>query len=195
MKTRGSYWMIPLILVVILSAAVWVRAQAPEPQRVEADIPGAAQDGEEGGGEVITGSTQDQTPEQVQAMGGYVPLRYNFSGVVDDGAQGVSGKIATSVLCTNTGTTSTNLIVTFFDYSSAHYWTSNIAAVSPGYTVTTSTQDTVVFADTNYFLLTAISQGYGTVRSDSAAVICSAMLLDPSHNPPTFMSELEMFRH
>ncbi len=39
MKTRISYWMIPLILVVILSAAVWVRAQAPEPQRVEARYP------------------------------------------------------------------------------------------------------------------------------------------------------------
>ncbi len=128
-------------------------------------------------------------------MGGYVPLRYEFSGVVDDGAQGPLGKIATSVLCTNTGTTTTNLIVTFFDYSSAHYWTSNTATVNPGYTVTTSTQDTVIFADSYYLLTTAISQGYGTVRSDSAAVICSAVVLDPNHNPPTFMSELEMFRH
>ena len=202
MKTRGLYWILPFILVVLLAVAVWVRAQAPVPQRVEAGSPGllqvspteAPRPGVEGEGEVIVGSLKGLSPAQIQALGGYVPLRYSFSGVADDGLKGVAGKKATSVTCTNTGATATNLIVTILNYDGVTYYSTPVITLSAGQTYTTSTQQTAIFFEDATLNTNAIIQGYGTVRSDSALVICSVQVLDPTGYPPVFVSELELFR-
>lgn len=191
MTKRGLYWILSLILVVTLAIGIWVRVQAQEP--APGDRP-SKETQTEGTGVVLTGSMNERTSDQMLMLGGGLPLMYTFPGAADDGLNGVSGKMATSISCTNTGLTAANFVVTVFTYSGASYYSSGILALPINTTYTISTQNTLAFAEDVWLHTPAINQGYATVRSDSPRVICSGFLVDPTGNPPVFLSELEGYR-
>jgi hypothetical protein len=130
-----------------------------------------------------------------------LPLLYQFSGVRDDGAKAASGKAATTLICSNTGTTLAAVSYYVYNYSgSVYYYTDfNLAA---GATITASTQLTNLYYEDIALHATGttdngtgvIDQGRGQVFSNSHSVICTAQVLDPTGFPPAFTAELELFR-
>ncbi len=119
-------------------------------------------------------------------------LRYLFSGVIDDGAKGVNGKKATSIHCTNTGAASATIQVDLYSFGSILVESQYVSALA-GRTYTFSTQQTVIFFDDVDFAADMINQGHGRIYSNTAAVICSAQVLDPTGYPPVFMDLLTMY--
>jgi hypothetical protein len=127
------------------------------------------------------------------------PLLYQFSGVRDDGAKSTSGKAATTLICSNTGTTLAAVSYYVYNYNgSVYYYTDfNLAA---GATVTASTQGTNLYFEDIVLHATGttdngtgvIDQGRGQVFSNSRSVICTAQVLDPTGFPPAFVTRLTM---
>jgi hypothetical protein len=141
--------------------------------------------------------TLGPAPARVQAGGG-PPLVLVASGVADDGLNGVMGKMATSVTCTNSGESAAYLVIEFYNYNNATFYSLTSAnggvlyTLAAGNTLTYSTQPTAAFYDDFSAGSAAIVQGYVKIFSDSPRMLCSAFLLDPTNSPPVFMAKLLM---
>jgi hypothetical protein len=136
-----------------------------------------------------------------QQVGSSLPLLYQFSGARDDGAKSVSGKAATTLNCSNAGTTSVAASYYVYNFSGTVYYYVDFT-IPAKYTYTISTQYTVMYSEdvvlhaagTSDSGTGAIDQGLGQVFSNSRNVICTAQVLDPIGFPPVFVTELELFR-
>ena len=122
-------------------------------------------------------------------------LLYTVVGVTD------SPSIATSFHCTSTERTGGKTIQLGIEvFSWAGLPQNDLAAgegvesVSPGYTVTLSTQDTLVFSDDGLINTGNVLQGSARIIASSKNVLCSAMIVDPVNNPPTSMVMLPVFK-
>ena len=118
---------------------------------------------------------------------------YMFTGAANDtAATGTNRQIATSVHCTNFGSTSIQATLEIFPQSGGTL-NSNTLTISSNETETWSTQFTAVYRETT--LGTGIlEQGSGRVLATSPQLICTAQVLDPLTDPPAFISELDMFK-
>jgi hypothetical protein len=106
-------------------------------------------------------------------------VRFQVSGITDDGAKGAgTAKEATSITCTNTGSTTTGLQVKLYQYNGTLLHTTTINAVAQN-TYTISTQQTALYFDDVYLDSDGIYQGSARILSDSPAIICTAQVLDP----------------
>jgi hypothetical protein len=127
------------------------------------------------------------------------PLLYQFTGARDDGAKSVSGKAATTLNCSNTGTTLAAASYYVFNFTGSIYYYVDFT-IPAKYTYTISTQYTAMYSE-DVVLRAAgtadsgtgvIDQGLGQVYSNSRNVICTAQVLDPTGYPPTFVTRLTM---
>ncbi len=124
--------------------------------------------------------------------GGGPPLLYVVSGVVDDGSIMSPGKVATSITCTNPSPQAMNLVIVYYDYSSANAYSTGAVVLSAGYTLTYSTHPTAVFSTETAAYTNAISQGFARIFASSPALICTAIVLDSQNTPPVFMAKLPL---
>jgi hypothetical protein len=122
-------------------------------------------------------------------------LLYTVTGVID-----IAG-LATAFHCTSTertGGKTVELGVEVFDFGGN--LKNNVAAgdgvtsLSPGETATLTTQYTLVFFERNVIGTGQIFQGSARIFSNSKNVICTAMVLDATNNPPTVMVMLPVFK-
>jgi hypothetical protein len=123
-------------------------------------------------------------------------IRLMFSGVTDDGEQGSANrKEATSIHCTNTGSTNNTVEVILYQWNGTDIFTGTVD-MPPMRTFTFSTQNTTIYFDD--VLLggspgtDAIFQGFGVVLSEKPTIACTAQVLDPLGYPPMFMDKLAM---
>jgi hypothetical protein len=122
-----------------------------------------------------------------------LPVRYTFSGVTDDGAQGASDrKEATSIHCTNLSRAANQVEVQIFQWSGALVYTSTVGIASYG-SMTFSTQNTTIYFDDVVLNTDAIFQGSGRILSSSPRIICTVQVLDPLGYPPVFMDKLALY--
>lgn len=120
-----------------------------------------------------------------------------FSGVTDDGKKGAPDrKEATSILCTNAGTTNATIEIELYQWSGALVYTGTVTA-APKQSYTFSTQNTTIYFDDVIFGTgggtDSIFQGYGRVLSDRSTIRCTAQVLDPLGYPPVYMDKLTMY--
>ena len=125
-------------------------------------------------------------------------VRYRFSGVTDDGEQGSANrKEATSIHCTNTGSTNNAVEVIVYQWNGTDIFTGTVN-MPPMRTFTFSTQNTTIYFDD--VLLggspgtDAIFQGSGVILSEHPSVVCTVEVLDPLGYPPVFVSAVELFK-
>ena len=135
--------------------------------------------------------------EQSLAPPGFSVL-YRFTGVRDDGEQGsVDAKVATTVHCTNLAPFGNDLYVEVYDFSGTTVYTGTID-LPTGASRTFSTQNTAIYDDDVYLGGSPgtgeIDQGHGVIFAENSQVICTAQILDPSSLPPSFVSQLPIFR-
>jgi hypothetical protein len=142
-------------------------------------------------GTLATAALATATLAPAEAMaGGGPPLLYVVSGVVDDGSVMGPAKVATSITCTNPSLQALNLVIVYYDYSSANAYSTGAVVLSAGYTLTYSTHPTAVFSTETTAYTSAISQGFARIYASSPALICTAVVLDSQNTPPVFMSKL-----
>ncbi len=141
-----------------------------------------------------------QPPFQTTGLGGGgTPLLYQFAGVRDDGAKCINGKSATTLICTNTGSTTASVLYTVINYDGVNYYSATFNVIA-GATYTVSTQLTNLYFEDNVLRPTGstdngtgvINQGSGKVYTASPYVICTAQVLDPTGNPPAFVTRLTL---
>lgn len=120
---------------------------------------------------------------------GYSVL-YMFSGV----ANRTSGtaRIATSVHCTNYGTSPVDTRVEMYDYNASNVWWDQ-NDINPGSTRTFSSQPTDIFFDDEDLGAGTIDQGAGRVLADRSSLICTVHLVDPDSDQPSFMDKLALY--
>ncbi len=146
-----------------------------------AQEPTAEPSEEETGGDIEEMGLADPPPAGFSVL-------YMFTGVANN------SKVATSVLCTNFGSTPTTIGIQFFlpggGITGLTPYTDILAANE---TSTYSTQPT--FFGGGASLDTAVvEQGAGRVLVQGhSQVICTAQLLQPGSNTPTFMVRLPLF--
>jgi len=142
---------------------------------------------------------QDVQAEDVGELGLADPpppgfsVLYMFSGVANDDTD--NDKIATSVHCTNYGSTAASVEVQLFTSGATGVFTVS-DTLSPNETGTYSSQGTIF---TEIPIGTGpIEQGSGRVLATAPSLICTAQLLSTSPiSPaitPTFVSELELYK-
>ncbi len=154
--------LIVLLLPFWLILVIGVSAQ--EPKSGDSDINHQDND-------ITTNGLADSIPT------GYEIL-YMFSGV-----RNKSGKVATSVHCSNYDSTSITVATHFFDtLGSTTYPITKTLASNQTWTFTT--QATQIYGDnvTNAGA-TDINQGSGRVLATNSKIMCTAMLLDPTGVP------------
>jgi hypothetical protein len=166
-----------LLLGLMLSLAM-VYAQGPDREVSE----------EEEGGDINSMGLADPWP-----LPGYSVL-YMFTGVANDDSTPDNNR-ATSVHCTNFGSTFTTVGIQFFKSDGAIVGYSPYTdTLAPGRTGTYSTQPTFFGAEVplNTHI---IEQGSGRVLVNGhSQVICTAQILQPGNDiTPTFMARLPMF--
>jgi len=121
-----------------------------------------------------------------------------FSGVTDDGLQGGGArKEATSILCTDFGTTNIPVTIHLFQWSGSLVGEGSVT-MTPGDSYTFSTQNTTIYFD-DVILgpgggTPAIFQGSGVILSTGGDVLCTAQSLDPLGYPPSFVARLQIDR-
>ncbi len=130
--------------------------------------------------------------------GGAPPLLYQFSGVRDDGAKGVGGKSATAITCSNPTADQAAILLELINYSGSPVYSLSFT-LGPGITYTASTQPTGLYIEDYFFHSStsdsgtdAINQGMGRIFSSIPAVFCTATMLDPSGDPPRFVTRLTL---
>ena len=165
-------------------------ARAVANQTTQTLKPGEGIAGASGSGQINKADT-DLTVEGLSTL-------YRFSGVSDDGEQGSTNRRkATSVHCTNIGSTDTQVEVQVFQYNGTDVFTGTVT-MPPNRTFTFSTQNTAIYFEDIVLGgvpgTDAIYQGSGRVLSSNPGVICTAQVLDPLNVPPVFVSNIELFR-
>ncbi|NTU64258.1 MAG: hypothetical protein HGB05_12875 [Chloroflexi bacterium] len=122
---------------------------------------------------------------------------YTFTGARD--TQGnVPNSGATAVLCTNAGAANVQVRVEISDWDNAPT-ISGTLSIPPSGTRTYTSQNTNLY-DEDFTMIYPtptdnINQGSGRVlaNSSSANVICTAQVLDPVGNPPTYAVKLTLY--
>ena len=169
-RTRWTATLVLALLAVLALTATWgVQAQG------EGDGPREV--------EIGTFGLDDPPPA------GYSVL-YMFTGVANDDS--APDKIATSVMCTNYGSTTVNIRVEMFSYDGSTTWFRALD-VGPGFSPTFSSQNTVIFFDDEVLGTDEIYQGSGRVLATGSRVICTALLVDPDSDQPSFMARLALY--
>lgn len=136
-------------------------------------------------------------PSGLPSSSGDQMILYYFTGVSDDGEKGsINREDATSVHCTNIGSTEAEVEVQVFRSGGTTSYTGAIT-IWAGSTATFSTQNIQAYFD-DIFLggspgTDAIYQGYGRILSNSKDIVCSAQVIDPKNSPPKYASKLPMF--
>ncbi len=123
---------------------------------------------------------------------------YVFSGVNDDGAKGSGSRTeATAVHCSNFGTTDALVEVQFYQFDGTTVYTGS-TTIDVNRTWTFSSQNTSIYTDDVIVGggsgTDAIAQGFGRVLAAHTDIICTAQLLDPLNNPPTYITSLTMVK-
>jgi hypothetical protein len=168
-----------LVLGLTLSAAMGVYAQGGGDRQGEGDSQGV-------GGEGLT----DPPPAGMSVL-------YTFTGARHETIAG--SRVATVVHCTNYGTQDASVRVEIYEYNDlADRTFSGEDVVDSNHTATFSTQDTLIY-DEDVIMTQPIgnniNQGSGRVMSDLRTVICTAQVVDPAHNLPYFMINLDLYRN
>jgi hypothetical protein len=150
-----------------------------------------AQDSGEGQGDQreVTSSGSASAGLNGPLPAGYSVL-YMFSGV----ANRTSGttRIATSVHCTNYGSSPVDTRVEMYDYNAGNVWWDQ-NDIGPGSTRTFSSQTTNIFFDDEDLEAGMIDQGAGRVLADRSSLICTVHLVDPDSDQPSFMDKLALY--
>jgi hypothetical protein len=164
------------VLVVFVVAALALTATWAVYAQGEGDGPREAE---------VGGAGLDDAPPP-----GYSVL-YMFTGVANSTVAGT--RIGTTVMCTNYGIAPEDVRVEMFSFGGGNTWF-RVATVEPGETQTFSSQSTHIFFD-DYVLTTGtINQGSGRVLATGHTVICTALLVDPDSDQPSFMTQLDMYK-
>jgi hypothetical protein len=175
-KKIGVSLLLFLVMGVVLATVMIAYAQGPEPtEEPETTDVGAQNVGGLG--------LSDPPPAGLSTL-------YMFSGVANDDT-GVD-LIATTVLCTNFGSTNVQVELQLFDHNDANVYTAS-KTISANHTWTASSQNTP-FREDATLNTGLIEQGSGRILADQTHLICTAQLLNPDQGAGTvFMTELEMF--
>jgi hypothetical protein len=120
---------------------------------------------------------------------GYSVL-YTFTGATNYTTAGK--RIATVVMCTNYGSSPLNIRVEMFSYGGAGMWF-KARDVNPSTSPTFSSQDTNIFFDDEVLATGTLNQGSGRVLATGSRVICTALLVDPDSDQPSFMAGLALY--
>ena len=172
---RFPLGLVTILLQLVLSLAVTAYAQEPdEGNRVE-DV-----EAQEGFG--VQGLADPPPP-------GFSVL-YMFTGVANDTT--TVDTIATSVHCTNFGSSTSQVEVQFFSSNGGVDYTATLS-FDPSQTRTFSTQPTVIYAEDRNLNAGLLDQGSGRVLANRSHLICTAQVLDPTHAQPVFMAKLPLF--
>jgi hypothetical protein len=119
---------------------------------------------------------------------------YTFTGARDTQAGGTNSG-ATAVHCTNAGAANVQVRVEISDFDNTPT-ISGTLTIPPSATRTYSSQATNLYAE-DFTMSTTdnIDQGSGRVmaNSSSAKIICTAQVLDPVGNPPTYAVKLTLY--
>ena len=121
-------------------------------------------------------------------------VRYMFTGARNSTAS--PSPSATSVHCTNFGSATVTIQVEIFSFGGGSV-TSGSAATAPGTTLTFSSRATAIYFDDVTLLPNIeLNQGSGRVlvNANTAKIICTAQVVDPTNNPPLFAVNLDLFR-
>ena len=119
-------------------------------------------------------------------------VQYIFTGVANH-PTAATRQIATSVHCTNFGSTAIQAEIQLFSVGAASAYGDTVTIVA-NRTWTFSTQNTAIYREDSILNTGILEQGSGRILADKAELICTAQLLDPIGNPPDFIAELEMFK-
>ena len=145
-----------------------------------------------------------QTPEPVTAAiksiadpppAGFTVL-YIFTGARDTQNAGTNSA-ATSIHCSNAGESTTEVIVELTDYDASPTTISSTVSIQPNRTATFSSQATALYSEDDILTsLDDLNQGSGRVLVSAGAdsIICTAQVLDPVGNPPSYVINLDLFR-
>jgi hypothetical protein len=125
-------------------------------------------------------------------------LLYRFTGVSDDGQQGsTTRREATSIHCTNLERGDTIVEARLYQWNGTDVYTGTVTMPSRR-TFTFSTQNTTIYFDDALLGGSpgtgAIFQGNGQIWASNDNVICTAQILDPLNYPPTFVTNLPLYR-
>jgi hypothetical protein len=115
---------------------------------------------------------------------------YMFTGVANHNTP-ATRQIATSIHCTNFGSTAVQTELQLFAVGGSAFTTS--VTINSNRTWTFSTQSTAIYREDSFLNTGTVEQGSGRVLADKAQLICTAQVLDPIGNPPTFMAKLPIF--
>jgi hypothetical protein len=175
-----------MALLLLLFAAATAFAQAPADQQ-------------DGGGAIESQGLADPAPS------GYTVF-YTFTGARDiqypnpENSENKENIAATVIHCTNTGDLLTQMRVEIYDYND-NYTLSVTETITPNYTLTFTTQDVALYTWDALITGTVagrtsnIDQGSGRIMVDNPAanVICTAQVLDPLGNPPSYVVKLTLY--
>ncbi|MCB0166507.1 MAG: hypothetical protein KDI79_19925 [Anaerolineae bacterium] len=118
-------------------------------------------------------------------------VQYMFTGAANH-PTAATRQIATTVHCTNFGSTDIQAEIQFFSVGAVVPYTQT-ATIVTNRTWTFSTQNTAVFREDTIMNTGILEQGSGRILADDPQLICTAQLLDPIGNPPAFMARLPLF--
>jgi hypothetical protein len=175
-----------MALLLLLFVVLAVHAQAPADQ----------QDGDDA---IESQGLADPAPNGFSVI-------YTFTGARDiqypnpENPENKENIAATVVHCTNIGDLLTQMRVEIYDYND-NYTLSVTEIITPNYTLTFTTQDVALYtwdaiiARTVTDQTSNIDQGSGRIMVDNPAanVICTAQVLDPLGNPPSYVVKLTLY--
>ena len=118
-------------------------------------------------------------------------VQYIFTGVANH-PTAATRQIATSIHCTNFGSTAIQTEIQFFSVGAVVPYTQT-ATIVVNRTWTFSTQNTAIFREDSILNTGILEQGSGRILANNAELICTAQLVDPIGNPPAFMARLPLF--
>ncbi|HEX9926233.1 MAG TPA: hypothetical protein VGD99_26485 [Anaerolineae bacterium] len=176
MPKIGISLLLFLVTGLVLATVMSVYAQGPEPE----EEPETTDVGSQNIGGL---GLSDPAPAGLSTL-------YMFSGVANDDTD--QDLIATSVLCTNFGSTSVQVELQLFDHNDANVYTAS-TTIASNHTWTASSQNTPFREDAN--LNTGlIEQGSGRVLADQVHLICTTQVLNPDQGAGTvFISKLPLY--
>ena len=163
-----------LVMVLVLFWAAAIYAQGPEGEGREERVVSQDQVGDQGLADPPTAG---------------LSVLVMFTGAAND----IGGNIATSVHCTNFGSSDVKAEIQFFSFDATSVYT-DTKTIASNQTLTFSTQDVAAYTEDWVLNTGTLDQGSGRVLADAGHLICTAQVLDPGADPPVSVTELETFR-